>query len=146
MTNIVIRRARLSDAEALLAIYNHYVAETHISFDLEPRTLEHRVAWLQTFAETGRNQCFVADRGGAAIGWASSSRFKDRAAYDVSIEASVTVAPEIVVSESVKGSADPAACADAATQTSCGSKSWPAAVGARQPLYSNALDFRCTYT
>jgi phosphinothricin acetyltransferase len=99
MTNITIRRATLSDAEALLAIYNHYVANTHISFDLEPRSLEHRRAWLATFAETGRYQCFVADRDNVAIGWASSSRFKERAAYDTSIETSVYLA----LAESGKG-------------------------------------------
>jgi phosphinothricin acetyltransferase len=93
MSNIVIRRAARADAEALLAIYNHYVAETHISFDVEPRTLEHRIAWLEGFSATGRYQCFVADRDGRAIGWASSSRFKDRAAYDTSIETSIYLAP-----------------------------------------------------
>jgi len=93
MTDIAIRRAELSDAKALLAIYNHYVVETHISFDLAPRTLEHRRDWLKGFSETGCYQCFVADRDGRAIGWASSSRFKDRAAYDTSVETSIYLSP-----------------------------------------------------
>ena len=93
MENIVIRRAALSDAEALLAVYNHYVAETHISFDIEPRTIEQRIVWLEGFAERGRYQCFVAERGGKAIGWASSGRFNERAAYDTSVTTSVYLAP-----------------------------------------------------
>lgn len=94
MTNIAIRRIEARDIAPLLDIYNHYVATTHISFDVEPRTLEQRRAWFDSFAETGRHQCFVADRDGIAIGWASSGRFKDRAAYDTSVETSVYLAPD----------------------------------------------------
>src|ERR1700733_3145017 len=92
MENIVIRRATLADAAALLAIYNHYVAQTHISFDVEPRTLKQRRTWLEGFATEGRHQCFVADREGRAVGWGSPGRFKDRAAYDTSVETSVYLA------------------------------------------------------
>ena len=88
-----IRRARESDLPALLDIYNYYVANTHITFDCEPRTLMERLQWFSQFASSGRYQCFVADDGGRAIGWASSSKFKDRAAYDTSIETTVYLAP-----------------------------------------------------
>ncbi|MGD0144612.1 MAG: N-acetyltransferase family protein, partial [Rhizomicrobium sp.] len=91
MTNI--RRVEARDLAALLNIYNHYVTTTHISFDVEPRTLEQRRGWFDSFAEAGRHQCFVADRDGVAIGWASSGKFKDRAAYDTSVETSVYLAP-----------------------------------------------------
>jgi len=94
MTDITIRRASAEDLDALLAIYNHYVATTHITFDVEPRTREQRKAWLEGFADDGRRQCFVAARGGTAIGWASSGPFKDRAAYDTSVETSVYLTPE----------------------------------------------------
>jgi phosphinothricin acetyltransferase len=93
MSDIVIRRAESGDLPALLAIYNHYVEHTPITFDLEPRTLEQRRVWFDTFAPTGRYQCFVAVDGGVAIGWASSGKFKDRAAYDTSVEMSVYLAP-----------------------------------------------------
>jgi phosphinothricin acetyltransferase len=94
MTSTEIRRARETDVPALLEIYNHYVANTHITFDLEPRTLAERAIWFSQFDAGGRYQCFVAEKDGRAIGWASSSRFKDRAAYDTSIETSVYLAPE----------------------------------------------------
>jgi phosphinothricin acetyltransferase len=93
MTNIAIRRVAARDIAPLREIYNHYVAATHISFDVEPRTIEQRRAWFDSFAETGRHQCFVADREGVPIGWASSGRFKDRSAYDTSVETSVYLAP-----------------------------------------------------
>jgi phosphinothricin acetyltransferase len=94
MTDIAIRRARAEDLDALLAIYNHYVATTHITFDVEPRTREQRKVWLDGFSDGGRKQCFVAARDGTAIGWASSGPFKDRAAYDTSVETSVYLMPE----------------------------------------------------
>jgi phosphinothricin acetyltransferase len=94
MNEPVIRRAEPRDLDALLALYNHYVVNTHITFDVEPRTLEQRKVWLDAFAPTGRRQCFIADRDGRAVGWASSGPFKDRAAYDTSVETSIYLAPE----------------------------------------------------
>ena len=93
MSKVSIRRAVQADLPALLAIYNHYVAETHVTFDLEPRTLEQRQAWFDAFAPAGRHQCIVAARDGAAIGWACSGTFKEKAAYQTSVETSVYLAP-----------------------------------------------------
>jgi phosphinothricin acetyltransferase len=92
MSDIVIRRAEDGDLPALLAIYNHYVLTTPITFDLEPRTLDQRRQWFATFAPTGRYQCFVAEDGGAVIGWASTGRFREKAAYDTSVEMSAYLA------------------------------------------------------
>jgi phosphinothricin acetyltransferase len=94
MSDVLIRHVQESDLPALLAIYNHYVINTHITFDLEPRTLQQRREWMRAYAETGRHQCFVAVANGTAIGWAASGRFKDRAAYDTSVETSVYLAPD----------------------------------------------------
>ncbi|HTL30034.1 MAG TPA: GNAT family N-acetyltransferase, partial [Tepidisphaeraceae bacterium] len=91
---VQIRRIRRSDLPALLDIYNHYVLTTPITFDIEPRTLAQRMEWFGAFAETGRYQCFVAEMDGRPIGWASSGRFKDRRAYETSVELSVYLAPD----------------------------------------------------
>ena len=93
MSEALIRRAARTDVPALLDIYNHYVANTAISFDVIPRTLEQRLAWFEEFKPSGRFQCFVAVADGAAIGWASSGKYKERAAYETSIETSVYLAP-----------------------------------------------------
>jgi phosphinothricin acetyltransferase len=94
MSTIIIRRIEHADLPALLDIYNYYVVNTPITFDLEPRTLAQRQAWFDAFAPNGRNQCFVAVKDGAPIGWASSGKLKDRAAYDTSVETSVYLAPD----------------------------------------------------
>lgn len=91
--NIAIRRAERTDLPVLLEIYNHYVLNTHITFDVEPRTLKQREEWFGHFKGSGRYQCFVATADEATIGWASSHPFKERAAYDTSVETSIYLAP-----------------------------------------------------
>ncbi len=92
MADVAIRRAEQGDLPELLAIYNHYVVNTPVTFDLEPRTLAQRREWFDGFASSGRYQCFVAVRAGKPIGWACSARFKEKAAYETSIETSVYLA------------------------------------------------------
>jgi len=93
MSEIVIRRARPGDLSALLAIYNHYVATTPVTFDVAPRTLAQRHEWLEQFSDAGRYQCFVAVSGDEPVGWACSAKFKEKEAYVTSIETSVYCAP-----------------------------------------------------
>jgi phosphinothricin acetyltransferase len=93
MEAIVIRRAEQGDLLALLAIYNHYVRETPATFDIEPRTLAQRQAWFDSFAATGRYQCFVAVKDGEPVGYASSHPYKDRAAYDPTVSSGIYLAP-----------------------------------------------------
>ena len=92
MSEVAVRRLVVSDVPVLLGIYNHYVVHTHVTFDVEPRTLEQRLAWFGTFDSHGRHQCFVAAQDGQPVGWASSMPFKERAAYDTSVETSVYLA------------------------------------------------------
>jgi phosphinothricin acetyltransferase len=89
-----IRRVEQGDLPALLAIYNYYVRETPITFDIEPRTLQQRQAWLDGFAASGRYQCFVAVKDGAPVGWASSHPYNERAAYQTTVAAGIYLAPD----------------------------------------------------
>ena len=93
MTDVEIRPTVQGDLPGLLAIYNHYVAHTPITFDLEPRTLAQRQEWLDQFQPTGRYRCFTAARAGQPIGWVCSAKFKEKEAYATSIETSIYVAP-----------------------------------------------------
>ncbi|HEY1710607.1 MAG TPA: GNAT family N-acetyltransferase [Rhizomicrobium sp.] len=92
-TGTQIRRAEPGDLPALLAIYNHYIATTPVTFDIELRTMVQRREWLDTFQPTGRYQCFVAVEGGRPIGWASSGKYKEKAAYATSVETSIYLDP-----------------------------------------------------
>lgn len=93
MTDLVIRSAEQGDLPALLDIYNHYVVNTPVTFDLEPRTLAQRQEWFDQFSVTGKYRCFVAARGATAVGYACSARFKEKEAYATSIETSIYLAP-----------------------------------------------------
>jgi phosphinothricin acetyltransferase len=93
MSDNLIRRPEQADLPVLLDIYNHYVIHTPVTFDIEPRTLAQRQEWFDTFKHTGRYQCFVAEKSGSPVGWASSHRFHERAAYDTSVSVSVYLGP-----------------------------------------------------
>lgn len=95
MSDILIRRVERADLPALTAIYNHYVDTSAVTFDLEPKTIEQRQAWLGGFAPAGRHQCFVAVVDGEAIGWASTGKFRERAAYDATVETSIYLKPDV---------------------------------------------------
>jgi phosphinothricin acetyltransferase len=89
-----IRPGQAGDLEALTALYNHYVVETAITFDLAPFTVDERRPWLEHYRLAGPHRLLVALDGGELVGYASSSRFREKAAYATSIETSVYLAPE----------------------------------------------------
>jgi phosphinothricin acetyltransferase len=84
-----IRYAEAVDAAALNELYDHYILTTPITFDLEPWSLAQRLDWLQGFETTGPHRILVAEHDGAILGYASSQRFRDKAAYSTSIETSI---------------------------------------------------------
>lgn len=87
-----IREARAADAEALNAIYNHYVMETPATFDIAPTTIEDRRAWLADFRRSGPHRLVVAEQAGELLGYACTRTFKPKAAYATSVETSIYLA------------------------------------------------------
>src|SRR3979490_2988522 len=92
-----IRPATLDDLPALTAIYNHYVVNTTITFDLEPFAPESRRPWFDAHAASGRHRLLVAaDADNAVLGYATTSRWRPKAAYDTPVESSVYCRPDVV--------------------------------------------------
>lgn len=91
---IEIRFALRDDLPTLLEIYNHYIEHSHATFDTEVLDLANREAWFETFSDKGPHRLYVAESKGAVIGYASSRVFRERAAYDRSVETSVYLAPD----------------------------------------------------
>jgi phosphinothricin acetyltransferase len=89
-----IRPGRESDVPALTAIYNHYVRETPITFDVETVSVEARRTWFASFAGAGRYRIFVAERGGEIEGYAATLRFRPKAAYDTTVETTIYLRPD----------------------------------------------------
>ncbi len=93
---IAVRPATEQDLGQLNDLYNRYVLETHFTFDVEPMTLEARHEWFSHYNSTGRHRVVVGVSDGSVIGYACSSRFRPKPAYETSIETSVYVAPDAV--------------------------------------------------
>jgi phosphinothricin acetyltransferase len=89
-----VRPATEDDLEAINEIYNHYVTETHVTFDDEPMTMEARREWFTHYAATGRHRVLVAAGGDTVIGYASSSRLRPKPGYLTSVETSVYLVPD----------------------------------------------------
>ena len=86
-----IRPVQKADAAALAEIYRPYVEETAITFECEAPSAEAFGRRIE--AITARYPFFVAeDAAGRPCGYAYASAFKDRAAYDWSVETSIYVA------------------------------------------------------
>jgi len=84
-----IRPARVEDAEAIRQIYNREVLSSTVTFDLVPRTLEDQLTWQQ--ARSGAHAVIVAERDDEVVGFASLSPYRDRPAYNSTVENSVYV-------------------------------------------------------
>ena len=89
-----VRLATPQDAEELLEIYRYYVEHTAITFEYEtPSITEFRQRIKQTL------KCYpylaAVDRHGKIVGYAYASSFKDRAAYDWSVETTIYVDKDV---------------------------------------------------
>jgi phosphinothricin acetyltransferase len=91
-SGIVIRRAVLSDLDAITEIYNEAIATTTATFDTEPKTTFERLTWFQSHGE--RHPILVADLAGKVLGWACLSPWSDRRAYADTGETSFYVKSE----------------------------------------------------
>lgn len=86
---MIFRFAEQADLEAINRIYNHYVLESHCTFDIEPTSMEWREEWFGHYGREGRWRVVVAVAGDGVIGYATSSRFRPKPAYDTSVETSI---------------------------------------------------------
>ena len=101
---IQIRNACDADIRPLVDLYNRYILETSITFDLLPYTIEQRrESWFSHYAATGRYRLVVAEcddatvkENSGVVGYATSSKFASKAAYDTSVETSIYILPEYV--------------------------------------------------
>lgn len=86
---VAIRPATPADAAAIADIYNEAIATTVATFDTEPKDTEERITWLESHDD--RHPVLVAELDGAVVGWASLTKWSDRAAYSDTAETSFYV-------------------------------------------------------
>lgn len=91
---LAIRSAEERDLPRLTDIYNHYVETTAITFDTERYEVESRRPWFAQFGTRGRYRLFVAEREGVVLGYAGTTSFRPKHAYETTVEATVYCAPD----------------------------------------------------
>ncbi len=96
MAEIRIRPAVRIDLARLTEIYNHYVVNTPVTFDVEPYTVERREAWFGQFGAEGRYRLLVAESDAGVVGYAGTMRWRPKAAYDTTVETTIYCGPEAV--------------------------------------------------
>jgi phosphinothricin acetyltransferase len=96
MGEVRIRTAERENLARLTEIYNYYVVNTPVTFDIEAYTEERRENWFAQFATTGRYRLLVAEQDGIVIGYAGTTRFRPKAAYETTVETTIYCAPEAV--------------------------------------------------
>lgn len=96
MPSLTTRPARVGDLPRLTEIYNHYVLNTASTFDITPRTVEDRKPWFDDHAVRGRHRMLVAVENDRVVGYATTSRFRPKPAYDSTVESSIYLAPEVL--------------------------------------------------
>jgi phosphinothricin acetyltransferase len=92
-TDIRIRAAASLDLPRLTEIYNHYVINTPVTFDIEPYLPENRTGWFTQFSATGRHRLLVAEENHRVVGYAGTTKFRPKAAYDTTVETTIYCAP-----------------------------------------------------
>ena len=96
MSDTRIRLAARGDLARITEIYNYYVLNTPVTFDVEAYTVERREAWFAQFGVSGRYRLIVAEENGVVKGYAGTTRFRPKAAYETTVETTVYCAPEAV--------------------------------------------------
>ena len=87
----MLRPVCLDDAPSLCAIYNHYVTQTHISFEeaaVAANEMRQRIA-----KTTESYPWLVCEEDGALLGYAYGSKWRERPAYRFTLEATVYLHP-----------------------------------------------------
>jgi len=87
-TTASIRPASLHDAGAIARIYNHYIANTVVTFE-EEAVSEAEIAQRIRSVQAVSLSWFVAERAGEVVGYSYATSWRPRAAYRHSAETTV---------------------------------------------------------
>jgi phosphinothricin acetyltransferase len=87
----MIRPAVRSDAAQVAAIYNHYVAETVVTFEEEPIGKTEMARRIKEV--TAELPWYVAVEKDRVVGYAYANKWRTRSAYRYTVESTVYLAP-----------------------------------------------------
>ena len=88
-----IRDAEPADIPHMREIYNHYVANSTVTFDEEPQTLAEMRKRFQLVADLGYPWLVAVSPSGQILGYAYVAPWKAKAAYRFTVENSIYLGP-----------------------------------------------------
>ncbi|MEH2071905.1 MAG: N-acetyltransferase family protein [Nostoc sp.] len=89
---MMIRHATETDLHTIVAIYNAAIPSRMATADLEPVSVESRLAWFKARSPSQR-PLWVIEVEGVIAGWLSFQSFYGRPAYSTTAEISIYIAP-----------------------------------------------------
>ncbi|MDZ8184022.1 MAG: GNAT family N-acetyltransferase [Nostoc sp. ChiSLP02] len=89
---MIIRHATETDLATIVAIYNAAIPSRMATADLEPVSVESRLAWFRARSPLQR-PLWVIEVEGVTAGWLSFQSFYGRPAYSNTAEISIYIAP-----------------------------------------------------
>lgn len=87
--SFTMRDALSTDLPDILEIYNHYVANSTVTFDEEPMTLRDLRAKFQHLAKLGLPFLVAVSGGGRVLGYAYVAPWRQKAAYRYTVESTI---------------------------------------------------------
>ncbi len=93
--DLTIRSARTSDAKVIADIYNHYILNTHITFETEVVTAEQIEERIDSIVDNGL-PWLVVQSADEILGYAYASRWKQRQAYKHTVESTIYMNQEFL--------------------------------------------------
>ena len=95
--SIQVRPATLDDLPELVKIQNHYIENTHITFDVRTFAPEQRMGWFNEHSDGKRYRILVAENEKSQLlGYAATGRFRPKQAYETTVEVSIACSPNMV--------------------------------------------------
>lgn len=86
----MIREATIEDIGALQQIYNEAILHTVATFDTEVKDEADRIQWFEEHRQSPYG-ILVDEQNGVVTGYASLSRYRERKAFDGTVELSVYI-------------------------------------------------------
>ena len=92
--NAMIRAVHAQDASSISAIYNHYIANTVVTFEEEVITASEILKRITKVTADDLPWFVAEDESGNILGYAYATKWRDRFSYRFSVEVTVYLSPE----------------------------------------------------
>jgi len=88
---VEISLAKNKDLNGINDIYNYYISNTAYTFDINQITIEEKKEWFHQFKNSETSICLVGYENDDLVGFVCSTKFREKEAYDQSLETSVYI-------------------------------------------------------